>query len=105
MLRQKGVATRLFIVFIIGIRFFCQVLTALLRAVLGKVLRNDHVYREQDIRHRKHSAKTPLSSVKLLANLDTRQKAISSRLYLTVVTFAEYQALALDKVASLSSVS
>jgi hypothetical protein len=38
-----------------------------------------------------------LSSVQLLANLDTRQSAVSNRLDLTIVNYAECQTMVLGK--------
>jgi hypothetical protein len=66
-------------------------------------LGNDHVYREQDSRYRKTLGKKSLPSAKHSANGNARQRAVSRRLKLTAVIFAESQVLALGKEASLPS--
>jgi hypothetical protein len=53
---------------------------------------------------KRHSAKKTLPSVKHSTNNDPQQRAVSSRLKLTAVIFAERRALALSKEASLPSV-
>jgi hypothetical protein len=100
----------------IGIRFFaeCQmfflghsVKKYLPRGALGKViLLVTTTFTENRTlgRGRRHSAKTTLPNAKHSANGDTRQRAISSHLYLMAVNFAECRSLAIDKEASLSSV-
>jgi hypothetical protein len=51
-----------------------------------------------------HSAKKPMPSVKHSVNNGPRQRALSGRLKLTAVNFAESRPMALDKEASLPSV-
>jgi hypothetical protein len=53
----------------------------------------------------RHSVKEALSSVNHLAKCNARQRAVRSRLLLTVVNFVECQLLTLGKTSFLSSVT
>ena len=88
---------------------FCRGLGALLSAfyrALGKVpLSVTTAFAEsKTFSTERHSAKTTMPSAKHLAKVDARQRAVSSRLYMMSVIFAEHQALALGKEATLPSV-
>jgi hypothetical protein len=83
-------------------RALCRVLGALPSAfcrALGKVLLSvTTVFTEsRTLGTEIHSAKKSLPSAKHSANGNARQRAVSSRLYLTTVIFVERQALALGK--------
>jgi hypothetical protein len=61
-------------------------------------------FMERTLGTERHSSKTVLPNTNHSAKPGTRQRAVSSRLYLTAVIFAEYRSLTLGKEASLPSV-
>jgi hypothetical protein len=67
-------------------------------------LGNDRVYREQGSRHRNTLGKETCAECQHSTKNGHRQRAVSSRLKLTVVIFAERRALVLSKEAALLSV-